>query len=62
MTAKFRIGATLNNFFNPDAPYTGITVTNITDAYFEVQYTDGSTEPTRVFPWHTVTQFEVLSD
>lgn len=62
MPAKFRVGAEINNFFNPGAPYTDITVTDISDAYFEVQYFDGSTTPTRVFSWSNVTNFEVLSD
>jgi hypothetical protein len=52
MTAEFRIGATIDNFFNPGAPITNVVVTNITDAFFEVQYLDVSTPTTRVFSWH----------
>ena len=62
MPARFRVGATVENFFNPGAPYTNITVAQITDAYFELQYTDGAQTVARVFPWHTVNQINVTSD
>lgn len=59
MAQHLRVGSVVN-FSN----VTGALVTNLTDAYFEVEYTDPSTGEfmIRAFPWSVNLSLQVVTD